>query len=275
MATARLRAGDLAPAGVGLALLIAIVQIRMDPSWADGVLLLVAAVPAALLLYEGLTAVREDQTDRAAATLLLVAGLVVAAIAIARLGDALSDEDFAEPGGTLTWTIALFTAISAYCYRRSRSLACLLIAALAAVALLLAAVHWIFDTDDIDVFRALLALSFVVLFGAGVAGEGRAGTILVGAAGVTVLATAYATGLFFFVNLGGAGIGWGWELVTLVQGAALAIYAVQQLEPGPGYLAFFALALFALSAAQGSWEGSRRMRPTSTSSRPAASSAVG
>lgn len=251
MATAPRRASALAPAGVGLTLLLATVQIRMNDSWADGVLLLVAAVTAAWLLFEGLTARRDDQADRAAATVLLVAGLVLAAVAIARLGQVLSSDDFGDSGGTLTWMLALFLILAAHCYRRSRSVACLLIASLTAVALLLASVHWIFQTDDIDVYRALLTLSFVVLFGAGIAGEGRSGTILVGAAGVTVLAAAYATGFIFIFSLEGGGIGWGWELVTLVQGAALALYAVQQAEPGPGYLAFFVLVFFAISAAQG------------------------
>jgi hypothetical protein len=245
------RAGSWAPAGIGLALVVVTVQIRMNDSWADGVLLLVAAGPAALLLFGGLTATREDQVDSAATTVLLVAGLALAGVAIARFGQVLSSDDFGDSGGTLTWMLALFTLLAAYCHRRSRSVACLLIGALAAVGLLVAAVHWIFQTDDLDVYRALLAFSFVVLFGAGVGGEGRSGTVLVAAAGVTVLATAFATGFFFVFGLGGDGVGWGWELVTLVQGAALALYAVQQAEPGPGYLAFFVLALFALSAAEG------------------------
>jgi hypothetical protein len=251
MATAPWRASALAPAGVGLALLIVTVQIRMNDSWADGVLLLVAALPAALLLFEGMTAAREDPVDRAATTVLLVAGLALAGIAIGRLGQTLSNDDFGDSGGTLVWMLALFTVLVAYCHSRTRAVVCLLIGSLAAVGLLLATVHWVFQTDDIDVYRALLLVSFLVLFGAGVAGEGRSATILVVAAGVTVLAAGYVTGFFFIFSLdGGGGLGWGWELVTLVQGVALAAYAVQQLEPGPGYLGFFVLVLFGISAAQ-------------------------
>jgi hypothetical protein len=250
-AMASSRASSWAPAGIGLALFALSVQIRMSPSWADGVMLVVAAIPAALLLYGGLAAAREGQVDRAATAVLLVAGLALAGVAIARLGQVLAGDDLGDSGGTLTWMLALFTALAAYCHSRSRSVACLLIGSLAAVGLLLATVHWIFQTDDIDVYRALLAFSFLVLFGAGVGGEGRAGTVLVGAAGVTVLAAAYATGLFFIFNLGRDGVGWGWELVTLVQAAALALYAVQRAEPGPGYLAFFVFLLFVLSAGEG------------------------
>jgi hypothetical protein len=252
MATAQWRASALAPAAIGLTLLVVTVQIRMNDSWADGVLFLVALVAAALVLYVAITSDREDPLDRAAATVVLVAGLALAGLAIGRLGQLLSDDDFGDSGGTLTWMLALFTALTAYCHSRTRTVVCLLIGSLAAVGLLLAAVHWVFQTDDIDVYRSLLTLSFLVLFGAGIAGEGRAATLLVAAAGVTVLAMAYATGLLFLISLeGGEGIGWGWQLVTLVEGAALALYAVQRMEPGPGYLAFFVLLLFAISTAQG------------------------
>jgi hypothetical protein len=243
------RASALAPAGVGIAVLVALVEIRMDGPWANGVLLLVAAVPALALLAQGLTAALDDATERAAATVLLVAGLVLAAVAIARLAQVLAGDDIGDAGGTLTWTLALFTAIAAYCHRRSGAVACLLIASLAAVGLLLAAVNWIFGTEDLDVYRALLTFSFVVLFAAGLAVPGRPGTVLIGAAGVTVLGSSYATGLFFAFFPGGDALGWGWELVTLVQGAALLAYAVQRLEPGPAYLAFFVLVIFATTAA--------------------------
>jgi hypothetical protein len=46
-----------------------------------------------------------------------------------------------------------------------------------------------------------------------------------------------------------AGLGWGWELITLLEGVALAAYAALRLEPGPAYLAFFVLLLFAATAA--------------------------
>jgi hypothetical protein len=251
MSTTSWRASALAPAGLCLAVLVSMVQLRMNDPWGNGALLVVALIPAAALLYVSLTARRDDQADRAALTLLLVAGLLLAGIAIARLGQVLSDDSFGDSGGTLVWMIVLFTALTAYCHARTRARVCVLIGALAAVGLLLATVHWVFQTDDVDVYRTLLVVSFVVLFGVGVAIEGRSGTLLIGAAGVTVLVMGYVTGLALLLSIDGGpgGIGWGWELVTLVEGAALTLYAAQQLEPGPGYLAFFVLALFALSAA--------------------------
>jgi hypothetical protein len=246
------RDGDLerlAPAALAATLLVAVLQIRMDASWSTGVLLAVAALPALVVLRLALRLARDEDAARAAVTTLLVAGLVLAGVAIGRLGHALAGDGFTESGGTLTWMLALFCALSIACARRARSAACLLIAALAGVGLLLEAVNWVFGTEDVDVFRALLALSFALLFGAGALLRGRAGTVLVAAAGVAALAGAYVTGTFLGPFGGGGGLGWGWELVTLVEGVLLAVYAAARLEPGPGYLAFFLLAVFVATAA--------------------------
>ncbi len=242
------RYAALAPAAVGLVLCIAAVELRMDDPWAEGVLAFVAAVPAIGLIYLGLLAARGDGASRPAVTIFLVGGLVLLAVAVFRLGRAFAGDDFLAGGGTLTWMLALFTAVSAFCASKARSAACLLIAALASVALLMEAVNWIFDAEDVDVFRVLLVLAFAALFAAGMAVSGRSGTVLVAAAGVSVLAGSYGTGLGLVFGATEA-LGWGWELITLLQGAALIAYAAQRLEPGPGYLAFFILALFVATAA--------------------------
>jgi hypothetical protein len=246
------QASALAPAAIAFSLCVGLTQLRMDDTWANGVLLLVAAVPAAVLVVLGLSAAVEGFENRAATTMLLVAGLFLAAVAILRLGQVLAgDDDVTGGGGTLTWMLLLFTGLAAYCSSRTRSVACLLIAALASVGLLLEAVNWIFGTDDPDVFRALLTLSFLVLFLAGVSTSGRPGTVLVAAAGVTVIVSSYLFGLFFVFLPGGATTGWGWELVMLLEGVALLAYAASEFEPGPGYLAFFVLVLFVMTAASG------------------------
>jgi hypothetical protein len=242
------QAAALAPAGVGLALLIVVVEFRMDASWADGVLFLVAAVAAAALLILGLAAAEGDDASQPAMTALLVGGLLLAGIAIARLGNLLGGDDFTAAGGTLTWVLALFAAVAAFCAQRTGSSACLLIAALAAVAFGLEFANWVFGAEDIDTFRVLLAIAFAVLFGAGATLPGRTGTVLVVAAGVTVIA-GYYTVVFGALLGDSGGVGWGWELITLLEGIALALYAARQVERGPGYLAFFVLLLFALSAA--------------------------
>jgi hypothetical protein len=259
------------PAAVALALFIVAVEIRMDDPWAEGVLALVAAVPAALLLYLGLGASGNDGAPRAAVTIFLVAGLVLAGLAIARLGNALGGDDFTASGGTLTWMLALFTAVAAICAAKARSAACLLIAALAAVGLLMEAVNWIFGAEDIDTFRVLLAIAFGALLAAGLAVAGRSGTVLVAAAGVTVLAGSYGTGIGLIFGDAG-GLGWGWELVTLIEALALVAYAAQRLEPGPGYLAFFILVLFVFTAAAlGGGEGGAFIDEAQDAAPPASS----
>jgi hypothetical protein len=244
------RAAALAPAAVGLALFVGLAQIRMDDPWAVGVLFLAALVPAIVVLGLALGASSGDAA-RGAATVLVVAGLVLAALAHLRLGQILGGDDWTDGGGTLTLMLVLFTAVAAYWYRETRSIAALLIAALAAVGLLLEAVNWIFSTESTDVFRALLAVAFVVLFVAGLSVPGRPGTVLVGAAGVTVIASSYVLGFFFVFGVSGSSSGWGWELIMILEGLALLAYAFVELEPGPGYLAFFVLAIFIFTAASG------------------------
>jgi hypothetical protein len=208
----------------------------------------VAAVPAILLLALGFDTAR-DHGSRAASTVFLVAGLVLTAGTIVWLAQVLAGDDSTGGGGTLTWMLALFTAVAAYCASRTRSGACLLIAALAAVGLVNEGINWIFDTENVDTFRALLTVCFAVLFLAGLTVSGRHGTILVGAAGVTVIVSAYFLSAAFIFSTEGGNLGWGWDLVTLVQGLALLAYAAAELEPGPAYLAFFVLTVFVVSAA--------------------------
>jgi hypothetical protein len=240
------RAVALAPAAAAFTLLVVMVQVRMDEPWADGVLLLVALVAAVPLLALALAAPREARAER---TILVVCALVLAGLTIGRLGNTLAGDDYLDGGGALTWMLALFTALSAFVYTRTRAVVAVLITALAAVALVLEFVNWAFGAEDVDVFRVLLALAFAGLFAAGVMVTGRVGTLLVAAAGFAALVGYYATGLAFLFAGPSGGLGWGWELITLVEGVALAVYAATRLEPGPAYLAFFVLVLFAGTAA--------------------------
>jgi hypothetical protein len=224
------RAVALAPAAVAFTLLVVMVQIRMDEPWADGVLLLVALVAAVPLLALALAAPREARAER---TILVVCALVLAGLTIGRLGNTLAGDDYLDGGGTLSLMLALFTALSGFLYSRTRAVVCVLITALAAVALVVELVNWVFGAEDVDVFRVLLALAFAALFAAGVMAAGRAATLLVAAAGIAALAGYYATGLAFLFAGPSGGLGWGWELITLLEGVALAVYAATQLEPGP------------------------------------------
>jgi hypothetical protein len=235
----------LAPAGVGLATFVVLADVRMDDAWSSGALLAVAAAAAVVLLAAGLAAPRSGGGAGPGATALLVAGLVCTGVALQRLGESADGQDFSNHGATLTLVLGAGTVIAAFCAARGRSSACLLIAAVVAVGTLMAAWDWLFGLDDRDAAHALVTVSFAVLLLAGMAAPGRAGVALVSAAGVTVLAGSYALGLSFGE---GGGEPWGWELVTLVQGLTLAGYAAVNRERGPGYLAFFVLLAFAMTA---------------------------
>ena len=243
------QAAALAPAGVGLALLIVVIEIRMEDPWSTGVLLILAALAAAVLLVLGVAAAEGDAASRPAVTALLAGGLLLAAIAIARLGDALAGDDFLDGGGTLTWMLALYTGLAAFLYTRTGAALCVLVAALAAVGLVLEFANWVFGAEDVDTFRVLLVIAFAALMAAGVAVGGRTGTMLVAAAGLSAIAGYYTTGLALVFAFGEGGLGWGWELIALLEGVALAVYAATWLERGPGYLAFVVLLIFATTSA--------------------------
>jgi hypothetical protein len=237
------RARDLVPACVGLALFVAATQVRMDEPWSEGVLLVVAAVPAAVVLALAVASARGD--DDATTTVLLVAGLALAALTVTRLGQVSGDDN--PSGGTLTWLLAAYTALAGGLARATRASVCVLVGSVAAVGTVLAAVNWIFESENPDTYRALLIVAFVVLFGAGLATSGRAGTILVAAAGVAALTSAYALGVGFVFG-GISSEEWGWELAMGLEGLALLAYAAAWRAPGPGYLAFFVLLSFVVTA---------------------------
>jgi hypothetical protein len=173
----------------------------------------IAAVPVFAL---ALAAPHEARAER---TALVVCALLLAGLTIARLGHALAGDDYLEGGGTFSWMLALFTAVSGFLYSRTRAVVAVLITALAAVALVLELVNWIFDAEDIDVFRVLLAVAFAALFAAGLATAGRVATLLVAAAGIVALSGFYVVGLGLLFGAAG-GLGWGWELIALLEGAA-------------------------------------------------------
>ena len=120
----------LAPAGIGLALIVVVVEIRMDapgPTASCSSSPRSPAVGAARCSGIGCRRVRLG-ASRPAATALLVAGLALVDPAIGRLGNVLAGDDFTAAGRTLTWMLALFTALAAFCCARTGASICLLIA---------------------------------------------------------------------------------------------------------------------------------------------------
>ncbi len=237
---------------VGAALLAAafvVVQLRMDDPWATGVLFLVAAVPAAALLAAGLRDRPREEGPRAATSALLLGGLALFGVADGRFLQLVGSDDTLEAPRSLTAFFAILAAMALVAAWRSRSAACLLVAALAAGGTLLAAVWWVFDTENIASYRP--ALLFLALAFAGAAWLARRRPrhrdVLVDAAGLAILALLQVGGALF---LGfGAGLPVFWEGVVLVAAVALVGYAALTRAPGPGLLAILVLAGLAFTVA--------------------------
>lgn len=227
-----------------LALAFVVVELRMDDPWATGVLFLVAAVPAAALLAAGLREPPLGDRPRAGASALLLGGLAVFAFADYRLLQLLGRDDAFDAPRSLTVFFVLLTAAALLAAFRSRSAACLLVGALAFGGTVLAAVRWIFDTENIASYRpALLVLA--VLFAAAawaIRARPRHRDVLVDAAGLSILVLAQLGG-GLFLGLGD-GLPDAWEAGVLAGGLALVGYAALTRAPGPGVLALLILAAF-------------------------------
>src|SRR3954470_19922963 len=82
--------GDLIAAGaVPLTVAVAMLNVRMDATWGDGIHLVITTLACALVLGMGLLAAREEEFPRAYQTVLLLAGLLLLAIALFRLAQVL------------------------------------------------------------------------------------------------------------------------------------------------------------------------------------------
>lgn len=236
----------LAPAGVGLALFVGLAQIRLGETWSEGALLAWSAAPALALLALAWTAPKAGGRPAAGTSVLVVAGLFLAAIAVLRLGVVVAGRDFGESTGTLLWMLLLYLGTAVATARRTGSAAATFVAAVVLVGAILVGSNWAFGAKSPDTFRAILVVLFFVLLLAGMTAPGRHGVVLVSAAGLTALVTTPGLGLFllsplfFLYDSGGAG-GWGWQLVTLVQALCLLVYAIREGEPGPAYACFFVL----------------------------------
>jgi hypothetical protein len=199
---------------------------------------------------------------------LIVAALVVVALTVGNLADALGGEG--GPGSTM-WSALLFAASAAVLGWLRDSPVAALASSVALGVAFVAAVDWIFDPGEIGTFRWLFLLLALAYAGAGVALEstrerhavqhvsaaGLALLVLAGSLYVEVVAQAFTQA--FSGGVGG-GISYnapfGWELVVLVGSAAVIAYAVLRREPGPGYIGAIVLAASTTIAATPDGDGS-------------------
>jgi hypothetical protein len=238
--------GDVIAAGaVALAAGVAMVNIRMDGTWGSGIHFVMTALAAALILGMGMLAPLEGEDPRPYHSTLLVAGLLLADIALLRLADVLGASGTGDSSGAIFWTQLATAALALLAARRANSAVCTLIAAVALGGAFLAFVDWVFDPHGVTTFRWLLVLLALVYATASLNARQRRprhAVQLVSASGLAVLALEALSVLDGLDDDSGFSPGWGWELFMLAASWGLLAYAAVDRERGPGYIGFFALA---------------------------------
>jgi hypothetical protein len=247
------RPEPVALGALALTLSLGLVRQRFGGDWDAGVFFVLFALGAAALLFVALGAL--PATGWLAVPVL--AGMLLVLGALTALADALGGDG--GPGSTF-WTVALFCALSIALWRRTGIDVLVLVAALAAIVAVLAFVSWIAD-PGLDTLRGLL-LFLAVAFGSGGVvlhrTRPRVGVLLIDAGGVALLALGFTLAATLFnsfvspfsarptaSSVGGPA---GWEIVLLLGGSALIVFAALAREPGPGFLGVGVLGLFLLEA---------------------------
>jgi len=253
--------GDLIAAGaVPLALGVLLVNVRLDAEWGVGILLVLTALAAALVLGMGLLAPLEDGRPRAYQQVLLIAGLLLGFSALVHVAQVLGADDPLGEAGSRMWIFTLVAVGATVATRARRSAVCALIAALAAIVATLAFVDWAFDPDGPAAMRWVLLGLAVVFVLAALARrdvQRRESVYLIDAAGVAMLAlgltflgaavlayTPVPNAALAFFGIPAGVPGGGWKLVLLAAGLGLVAYAGVDQEPGPGYLGTLVLLVF-------------------------------
>ena len=254
--------GDVIAAGAAvLTVGIATVNARMAVRWDPAILLVLTGLGFGLVFGMGLLAPREAPAPRAYQSILLVAGLVLEAIALYRLDQVLGTDRPLSASGSVVWMAAIVTATAAHAARRVNSATCTLIAAVAGSLTALSFVQWVFDPHGLATFRwIMLAIIIGLALGAtslrdrqrrhavalantaGLAGLAIGAGYLIGGAFAGIAVTSSG------VAAGSAHPATGWALVMLAVGFGLLAYGNADQEPGPGYLGFFLLLVFVLTA---------------------------
>jgi hypothetical protein len=253
--------GDLIAAGaVPFTVAVAMLNVRMDATWGDGIHLVITALACALTLGMGLLAEREEPFPRAYQTVLLLAGLTLLAITLFRLAHVLGANHPLESSSTVTWMAAAFAAVAAVpAWERINSPICALVEVTAGGIAVLAFVDWVFDPRGATTLRWILVLLIAVYAAAHLRwrdSRPRHAVHMVNAAGLSGLAIAATFGGGFFLPFAAGGDpGTWWELVILGVGLGLVAYAGVDREPGPAYLGVLVLLAFVVLAGLPSPDG--------------------
>jgi len=263
--------GDLIAAGaVPLTVAVVMLNTRFDGEWSANVLFVLTALFATVVYTMGVLAALEEEFPRAHQTVLLLCGLVLALLTLLRLAEVLGADDPLASSGTLFWVFAVLAVLAALPAARFNSPVCALVAAAAGGIALLAFVEWAFDPEGASTFRYMLVVLMAIFIAIHVQlrdRHPRHAVHLVNAAGLAALALVVSfLGEFVGFLIAGAvggdgphgaagGPGTGWEVVIVTAGMALLAYAALDRQPGPGYLGFLVLLVFALLSGQAGEDG--------------------
>ena len=248
--------GDVVAAGaVALAALVALLQLRFNDVWGDGVHLVYAAGAAGFSGALALQAPREGPEPRAYQSALLATTFALAIPTLARLAQLLGSDGL-DSSGTLAWAGAVLAGLGFALAIVRRSAVCLLLGALSLVVALVGFVDWAFSPVGVTAFRWLLVTLAALFALATVAlrdGSPARAVALAEAGGLAALALGltFAVEQIVTVETFGPGAGAGWELFLYACGFGLCAYSAVDRAPGPGWIGAVVLVVTTVVAAGG------------------------
>jgi len=248
--------GDVVAAGaVALAALVALLQLRFNHVWADGVHLVYAVAAFGFVGALALQAPREGPEPRAYQSALLATTFALAIPALTRVAQALGSNGL-DSSGTLAWVGGVLAGLGLALAAMRSSAVCLLLGAVSLVIAAVAFVDWAFSPSGVAAFRWLLATLTALFALATVALRDGSPPRAVAAANAGGLA-ALALGLTFAIDqvvavrAFGPGAGAGWELFLYACGFGLCAYSAVDRAPGPGWIGAAVLLVATVVAAGG------------------------
>jgi hypothetical protein len=249
--------GDVVAAGaVALAALVALLQVRFDTTWDDGIHLVYSAAALGLVATLALRAPREGDAPRAYQSALLAVTFALAVPALVRLSLVLGSGGL-DSSGTLAWVGGALAALGFGLAAARGSALCVLLGAVSLVLAVLGFVDLLFSPGGTGTFRWLLLTLVAVLALATVAtrdSDPARAVALADAAGLTALALAltFVLGQVFASSpLFGPGAGTGWELFLYACGFGLCAFSAVDRAPGPGWIGVAVLLATTVMAAGG------------------------
>jgi hypothetical protein len=248
--------GDVVAAGVvALAALVALLQVRFDGDWGDGVHLAYALAAIGFVAALALQAPREGTEPRAYQSALLATTFALAVPALTRLAQALGSDGL-DSSGTLAWVGGALAAVGVALALARGSAVCLLLGAVSLVIAVVAFVDWAFSPDGAGAFRWLLATltALFALATVGLRDSSPARAVAVANAGglaALALGLTFAVDQIVTVETFGPGAGAGWELFLYACGFGLCAYSAVDRAPGPGWIGVAILVVTTIVAAGG------------------------